>query len=66
MQDMTVVEPIPQAVRLIAFPELPCIIPDVIWQIDLLKRRVILETSQKVESNDERTRETARANPALD
>lgn len=53
MQDVTLVEPLPEGVRLRTFFEEPKVVPAVIIQIDLLKHRVILETPKKVEENNE-------------
>jgi predicted RNA-binding protein len=66
MQDVTLVEPVPEGVRLKAFFEPPLVVPAVIRQIDLIKHRVILESIQKVEDNHERSGEIAGANPSLD
>jgi predicted RNA-binding protein len=66
MQDVTLVEVLPEGVRLTVFFESPLVVPAVIRQIDLLKHRVILETIQKGENNHERSGETANADPQLD
>jgi predicted RNA-binding protein len=66
MQDVTLVEVLPEGVRLTVFFEPPLVVPAVIQQIDLLKHRVILETIQKGENNHERSGETANADPPLD
>ena len=47
MEDVTLVEILPEGVRLTVFFEPPRIVPAVVRQIDLLKHRVILETIQK-------------------
>ena len=43
MRDVVRVEPLPEGVRLTAFFEPTRIVPAVIREIDLLKRRVVLE-----------------------
>ena len=53
MEDVTLVEILPEGVRLTVFFEPPRIVPAVIRQIDLLKHRVILESTPKGEANDE-------------
>jgi len=53
MQDVTQVEIVPEGVRLTAFFEDPLVVPAVIRQIDLLKHRVILESTTKGEDDDE-------------
>ena len=66
MEDVTLVEILPEGVRLTVFFEPPRIIPAVIRQIDLLKHRVILESIQKGEHNHERSGETTGVNSPLD
>jgi predicted RNA-binding protein len=66
MEDVTLVEILPEGVRLTVFFEPPRIVPAVIRQIDLLKHRVILETIQKEVENHGRERETKNTNPPLD
>jgi predicted RNA-binding protein len=66
MEDVTLVEILPEGVRLTVFFEPPRIVPAVIRQIDLLKHRVILETIQKEVENHGRERETTNTNPPLD
>jgi predicted RNA-binding protein len=53
MQDVTQVEIVPEGIRLTAFFEDPLVVPAVIRQIDLLKHRVILESTTKGEDDDE-------------
>ena len=65
MQDVTLVEVLPEGVSVKAFFEQPLIVPAVIRQIDLLKHRVILESTQKGETVHERNRETANTDPPL-
>jgi predicted RNA-binding protein len=66
MEDVTLVENLPEGVRLTVFFEPPRIVPAVIQQIDLLKHRVILETIKKEGEKYERNRETANTDPPLD
>jgi predicted RNA-binding protein len=66
MEDVTLVEILPEGVRLTVFFEPPRIVPAVVRQIDLLKHRVILETIQKEGKSYERNRETANADSPLD
>ena len=66
MEDVTLVEILPEGVRLTVFFDPPRIVPAVIRQIDLLKHRVILESIQKEGENLERNRETTNAHPPLD
>ena len=66
MEDVTLVEILPEGVRLTVFFEPPRIVPAVIRQIDLLKHHVILETIQEEGEKHERNRETANADPTLD
>ena len=53
MEDVTLVEILPEGVRLTVFFEPPRIVPAVIRQIDLLKHRVILETVPKGDDDNE-------------
>jgi predicted RNA-binding protein len=66
MQDVTLVEILPEGVRLKAFFDAPVILPAVIRQIDLLKHRIIMETIKKGEDNHERNGEIANVDPSLD
>jgi len=66
LQDVTLVEIMPEGVRLTAFFEEPVFIPAVIQKIDLLKHRVIMETIRKGEDDHERKRETSRIDSSLD
>jgi predicted RNA-binding protein len=66
MEDVTLVEILPEGIRLTVFFEPPRIVPAVIQQIDLLKHCVILETIKKEGEKHERNRETANADPPLD
>jgi predicted RNA-binding protein len=53
MQDVMIVEPVPEGIRLIALFEPVRILPAVIRQIDLMKHRIILESLPQEEANDE-------------
>jgi predicted RNA-binding protein len=66
MRNVTLIETLPEGVRLTVSVEALVVIPAVIRQVDLLKKRVILGSIQKGESGYERNGETARPNPSLD
>jgi predicted RNA-binding protein len=66
MQDVMIVEPVPEGIRLIALFEPVKILPAVIRQIDLIKHRIILESLPEKEASNERNRETAGTDPPLD
>lgn len=53
MQDVLLVEPVPEGIRLVALFDQPHVLPAVIRKIDLMKHKVILETRQEQESNGE-------------
>ena len=53
MQDVMIVEPVPEGICLIALFEPVRILPAVIRQIDLMKHRIILESLPQEEANDE-------------
>jgi predicted RNA-binding protein len=53
MQDVLMVEPIPEGVRLIALFEPVRVVPAAIRQIDLIKHKVILESLQESEGTRE-------------
>jgi predicted RNA-binding protein len=53
MRDVSMVEPVPEGVRLIALFEPVQIISAAIRQIDLIKHRVILESLQESEQGHE-------------
>jgi predicted RNA-binding protein len=59
MQDVMMVEPIPQGVRLTALFEPVQIVPAAIRQIDLMKHRIILESLDESIDNNERNGEFA-------
>jgi predicted RNA-binding protein len=65
MQDVTLVEILPDGVRLKAFFDTPVVLPAVIRQIDLLKHRIMMETIQKGEDSHERNGEIANVDPSL-
>ena len=52
MRDVLRVEPLPEGVRLSAFFEEPCIVPAIIREIDLIKHRVILESTGQEQQNE--------------
>ncbi|MGQ9833715.1 MAG: CooT family nickel-binding protein [Candidatus Villigracilaceae bacterium] len=66
MKDVTLVELAPEGIRVKSFFEQPVVVEAIIKQIDLLKHRVILESSRKTEETDEHNRETANTDTALD
>jgi predicted RNA-binding protein len=53
MQDVMIVEPVPEGIRLIALFEPVRILPAVIRQIDLMKHRIILTSLPQEEANNE-------------
>lgn len=63
MQDVLMVEPVPEGVRLIALFEPVRVVPAAILQIDLIKHEVILESLQESNVNHERDGETTGAEP---
>jgi predicted RNA-binding protein len=63
MQDVLMVEPVPEGVRLIALFEPVRVVPAAIRQIDLIKHKVILESLQESNVNHERDGETTGAEP---
>lgn len=66
MDDVLLVEPIPEGIRLVKLFEPPRVIPAIIRQVDLLKNKVFLESVEHGEHKDERDRQTESADPALD
>ena len=66
MQDVLMVEPVPEGVRLTALFEPVRVVPATIRRIDLIKHRVILESLKRSKESHDRSGETARANPILD
>ena len=53
MKDVLLVEPFPEGIRLVALFEPARIVPAVIRRIDLMKHKVILESSGRFEVDDE-------------
>jgi predicted RNA-binding protein len=66
MQDVMLVEPVKEGVRLTALFEPVQVVPASILRIDLMKHRVILESLKEGESTYERSRKTAGTDSALD
>ena len=63
MQDVMLVEPVPEGIRLIALFEPVQVVPAAIRQIDLIKHRVILESLKENEIRHERDGEIAGGEP---
>lgn len=63
LKDVSMVESVPEGVRLITLFEPAQVVPAVIRQIDLMKHRVILESLQESEVGRERSGEEAGAKP---
>lgn len=63
MQDVMLVEPVPEGIRLIALFEPVQVVRAAIRQIDLIKHKVILESLQENEGSRERSGETAGGDP---
>lgn len=55
MQDVLMVEPLPEGIRLIALFEPVQVVPAVIRQIDLIKHKVILESLRESEAGSEQS-----------
>ena len=66
MKDVLLVEPLPEGIRLVTFFETPRIVPATIRKIDLIKHKVILESSPEPEVSNERSGQAASVDPALD
>lgn len=66
MQDVLMVEPVPEGIRLTALFEPVQVVPAVIRRIDLIKHRMILKSLEESKESHDRSGETARANPLLD
>ena len=66
LQDVTLVEILPEGVRVKVFFDEPIVLPAAVRRVDLLKHQVILETVAKGEDNHERFRETAHNSHPLD
>jgi predicted RNA-binding protein len=63
MQDVLMVELVPEGVRLIALFEPVQVVPASIRQIDLIKHRVILESLQEGKKSRERSGEAVDGEP---
>jgi len=56
MKDVLLVEPLPEGgIRLVTFFETPRVVPATIRKIDLMKHKVILESTPEPEVNNERS-----------
>ncbi len=53
MDNVMLVEPIPEGIRLVKMFEPPRVVPAAIRQIDLMKNKLILETVEQDEENHE-------------
>lgn len=56
MDDVMLVEPLPEGIRLVKMFEPPRVVPAAIRQIDLMKNKLILETVEQDEENHEGNR----------
>jgi predicted RNA-binding protein len=65
MQDVTLVDILPDGIRVKSFFDTPVVVPAVIRQIDLLKHRIMMETIRKGEDSHERNGEIANVDPSL-
>ena len=54
MDDVMLVEPIPEGIRLVKLFEPPRVIPAIIRQVDLMKNKVFLESVEQGERKYER------------
>lgn len=63
MEDVLMVEPVPEGVRLTAMFEPILVVPAAIRRIDLIKHRVILESVEEGNESHERSRETTGGQP---
>jgi predicted RNA-binding protein len=66
LQDVTLVEILPEGVRVKVFFDEPIVLPAAVRRVDLLKHQVILETVPKGAGDHERFRETAHNSHPLD
>ncbi len=66
MEDVLIVEPFAEGVRLVKLFEPIQVVPAIIRKIDLMKHQVILESTSESEVEDERIRETEGPDPPLD
>ncbi len=53
MDNVMLVEPLPEGIRLVKMFEPPRVVPAAIRQIDLMKNKLILETVEQDEENHE-------------
>ena len=63
MQDVLLVEPVTEGIRLVALFEPVQVVPATIRQVDLIKHRVILESLQKHEARREQSGVTVGGEP---
>lgn len=66
MEDVLLVEPVSDGVRLVKLFEPIRFVPGILRKIDLMKHQIILETPQIAEAEDERAREAENINTPLD
>lgn len=66
MQDVTLVDILPDGIRVKSFFDTPIVVPAVIRQIDLLKHRIMMATIRKGENDHERNGEIANVDSSLD
>jgi predicted RNA-binding protein len=65
MEDVWMVEPVPEGVRLIALFEPVKVVPAAIRQIDLIKHKVILESHQEVQGSHQHRGEATHSDSEL-
>ncbi|MEJ2708261.1 MAG: CooT family nickel-binding protein [Anaerolineales bacterium] len=65
MEDVWMVEPVPEGVRLIALFEPVQVVPAAIRQIDLIKHKVILESHQEIQSSHQHHGEATHSDSEL-
>ncbi len=66
MKDVLLVEPVPEGIRLVTFFEPQRIVPAKIRMIDLMKHKVILESTLEPEVSDEANRKAESIDTPLD
>ena len=66
MDDVMLVEPVPEGIRLIKLFEAERVIPATIRQLDLMRNRVFLDSIKQGDHQDERNRQTESVDPTLD
>ena len=64
MDDVMLVEPVPEGIRLIKLFEAERVIPATIRQLDLMRNRVFLDTVKQGDHQDERNRQIESADPS--